>query len=94
MDAGPPPELESGVMSPETRDLPSAPRASVPIEAALKSKRLLGYTLLLILGLTFLIRFGNIWFGYPLSVHPDEPVLVDTTRPIVANISNSLRGTP
>ncbi|HJP39515.1 MAG TPA: glycosyltransferase family 39 protein [Gammaproteobacteria bacterium] len=33
--------------------------------------------LFLLVSVAFMIRFKGIWFGYPLPVHPDEPVLVD-----------------
>jgi hypothetical protein len=34
--------------------------------------------MLMLLIATFILRLTNIWFGYPLPVHPDEPVLVNT----------------
>ena len=34
--------------------------------------------LLLIACVAFILRFKGVWFGYPLSVHPDEPKLVET----------------
>ena len=34
--------------------------------------------LLIVLGIAFSIRVNGIWFGYPLPVHPDEPLLVQT----------------
>lgn len=33
--------------------------------------------LLIILTASFYIRYKGIWFGYPLTVHPDENVLID-----------------
>lgn len=33
--------------------------------------------LLLVLCVAFAVRFKGVWFGYPLPVHPDEPILVD-----------------
>jgi len=36
------------------------------------------FLLLIILGIAFSLRVKGIWFGYPLPVHPDEPVLVET----------------
>jgi len=33
--------------------------------------------LFLLVSAAFLIRIKGIWFGYPLPVHPDEPVLVE-----------------
>jgi len=35
------------------------------------------FLLLLLVCTAFAIRFKGIWFGYPLPVHPDEPVLVE-----------------
>ena len=39
--------------------------------------------LALIIGAAFFLRFPSIWFGYPLPVHPDEPIIVTTALNIV-----------
>jgi 4-amino-4-deoxy-L-arabinose transferase-like glycosyltransferase len=40
--------------------------------------------LLLLVSVAFTIRIKGIWFGYPLPVHPDEPVLVDIALSMVS----------
>ena len=39
--------------------------------------------LAIILAASFALRYKAVWFGYPLSTHPDEPRLVETARKIL-----------
>jgi 4-amino-4-deoxy-L-arabinose transferase-like glycosyltransferase len=38
----------------------------------------------LLVWVAFAIRFKGVWFGYPLPVHPDEPLLVESALRIIA----------
>jgi len=37
----------------------------------------------IIMAAAFIMRFKGIWFGYPLMVHPDEPVIVNSALNII-----------
>jgi hypothetical protein len=47
-------------------------------------EKLTKYILPLILVLAFALRLKNIWFGYPLQLHPDEPVIVQSALNIIS----------
>ena len=47
-------------------------------------KKIYRYLILIIIILAFFIRFKGIWFGYPLPLHPDEPVIVENALRMLA----------
>lgn len=58
-------------------------KSSEPLELSKFGRRVIVLMIGIITCAAFIMRFKGIWFGYPLTIHPDEFVIVDSAFNIV-----------